>query len=402
VVATVPVAFVGGYFLATTGAAIALLGLTFATLQNAKLSSALGAVLATRAVASFAALAGAGWLVARSDPKRALMVIQVLYALTLSMLAFYLLIDGSLAGVLFVAMVLLGILDGFFIPVNSAFIRGLAEGDGLTRINALVATSASTSKVSGAAVGGILLAVIAPASLLLVSVGAHLVHLIAIGATRVEQIEPSGDEKRGATHSRTKGALVELRQNPWIVAIAAQATLINVVAWSPYVVIGPQLSSTLYDGPPAWAALSAAYGVGAVAAGVGLTWKPPRSFVRAIVVAFPLWCLPLFSLAAQLPLGVSLVGAVAAGAGTSLFNVAWASVLQQRVARSNLTQVVSWVSVGPQVVAPLGLLVAGTFQTPTTQAAALGIGASIAAAGALTLGLLPMVRRIVRREVFRS
>ncbi|KTR52039.1 hypothetical protein NS359_08090 [Curtobacterium oceanosedimentum] len=112
-----------------------------------------------------------------------------------------------------------------------------------------------------------------------------------------------------------------------------------------------------------------------------------------IVLSFPLWCAPLFMLAFGLQLYWVAAGAFIAGVGNALFNVAWSTAMQQTLSSANYGQIVSWLSLGPQIVAPLGLLVAGSLQAAPAQQSALLVGAFLGIAGSVALALTPVMRK---------
>ena len=92
----------------------------------------------------------------------------------------------------------------------------------------------------------------------------------------------------------------------------------------------------------AWAAISTALGVGAVAGGVlGLRWRPRRP-LRAAFLVFLIAGPPLFLLlAAQAPLAVIVLYALIDGASGTLFNVFWFTALQRDVPPGELSRVSS-------------------------------------------------------------
>jgi hypothetical protein len=163
----------------------------------------------------------------------------------------------------------------------------------------------------------------------------------------------------------------------------AYFTLFVAFIFGPFQVLGPQVARLALGGPGAWAAISTALSLGAVAGGgLGLRWRP-RYPLRASFGAFLVAGPALFaSLAAHAALALIVAVALLEGAAATLFTVFWQTALQHEIPACELSRVSSWDYLGSLALWPVGLALCGPI------AVALGLSTTLYAAGVLFLVLL--------------
>lgn len=375
--------------MASAASVLGLLGITFALLDERRLIGFLGLVLALRALLAVVLLPIFGRIVIRTGPVPILLVASGTYVVAQAALG-TIIVHGSLSLTLLLATsVVLGCADAATIPSSTAFVPLLAAGSELVRLNAWVSSAGSISKVVGAALGGVLAATASPGVLLLSASASYVVQLGTVAYLG----RGRKNLNRSSRDVTSKTAIEELRRNRWIVYVASAASVVQLAAWAPYTVVGPQLAATYYGGASSWAIFTGAYGLGAAVTAIVFSARPPSSMLRMTIFSLPLWCLPPIAMGTRQGFLLVSVSAVVAGCGTALFNVCWISLLQKRLSQENLAQVVAWVSVGPQLVAPLGLLLAGTVRVESQQLQLLLLGSTIAAVASFLLWVAPSVRR---------
>jgi hypothetical protein len=188
---------------------------------------------------------------------------------------------------------------------------------------------------------------------------------------------------RRSTLEELRAGWQTFRSRTWLWVSVAYFTLFIGFVYAPWLVLGPQIARTSLGGPGAWAAITAATGLGSLGGAlIALRWRP-RYPLRAAFVVFLIGGPALYWLvAAHAPLGVTLVVAVIDGTSGTMFNTLWYTAIQRDVPPAELSRVTSWDYLGTLALQPVGLALTGPV------AATLGVSATLAAAGGVFLVLL--------------
>jgi len=170
------------------------------------------------------------------------------------------------------------------------------------------------------------------------------------------------------------------RSRTWLWASVVYFSLYLAVVFSPFLVLGPLVAKSSLGGAGAWAAISAALGVGAIAGGlVGLRWQPRRPLLTAFVMFLIAGPALIALLAAHAPLAAILAVALIDGSSGTLFNVFWFTAQQREIPPAEQSRVSSWDYLGSLALQPVGLAATGPV------AAAVGVSATLYGAAALSV-----------------
>jgi MFS family permease len=166
-------------------------------------------------------------------------------------------------------------------------------------------------------------------------------------------------------------------------------TLMFAFGFSTFRVLGPEVAEKFLGGPGAWAAISTAMGVGALAGGVlALRWKPAHPLRAAFIISLFGVPLTLLLLGAHAALWLIILTAVIEGVIGSFFNAVWFTAMQRSVSADEISRVTSWDAVGSYALQPVGLALVGPI------AAAIGVSTTLYAAGGIflviTVGVIAM------------
>ena len=282
---------------------------------------------------------------------------------------------------LVVLQAIYGSAEAFFKPAAQALLPETVAAADLQQANALIAVSGNIANVGGPALAGVLVATLGAGWGLAIDAGSFLASAAYLSLMRVQAVIPA---PRTGTLSELRSGWRAFRSRTWLWVSALEFMASNALAFSPYLVLGPEIARTSLGGPGAWAAISTASGIGAVLGGtLGLRWNP-RYPLRAMFVTSLIGTSPLLVLlAAVAPLPALLGAAVISGMSISFFNLVWFAVVQRRIPGEELSRVSSWDALGSYAITPIGLAAAGPIGI------ALGISTTLYAAAAL--GLLATV-----------
>jgi MFS family permease len=124
-------------------------------------------------------------------------------------------------------------------------------------------------------------------------------------------------------------------------------------------VLGPIVAKEDLGGAPAWAALTAAFGIGALIGGLlALRIRPKKPLAASCMAAWVFLLQPL-GMGLGLPLWTLIVFSVLCGCGLAIHIALWSTVFQQNVPEESISRVSSYDSFGSFVLLPLGAALAG-------------------------------------------
>lgn len=237
--------------------------------------------------------------------------------------------------------------------------------------------SNSVSTILGPAVAGVLVATIGPGWALAIDAGSFVlsaVFLSQLRTARAARVHASN------TIEDLRLGWQTFRSHSWLWAIAVFFALFLAFGYGPLQVLGPQVARLSLGGASAWAAISVARGIGALAGGVlGLRWRPRRP-LRATFLFFLVGTPALLAtIAAHAPIAVIVIFAVLDGITAAVFNTLWFTAVQRRVPAEQLSRVSAWDALAAYTLQPLGQAASGPI------GAVLGLSTTLYAAAGLTL-----------------
>jgi len=384
-----------GRTISMAGSAMAPVALAFAVLDLTGSTSDLGLVLAARQIPTVIfILFGGVW--ADRLPRHHVMVASNLLSGASQAAAAALLLAGHAQIWQLAALAAVnGSSSAFFFPASTGVIPQTVPATLLQQANATLRLALNATNITGAALGGILVAATSPGWAIAIDAASYGLAALAIGAMHL----PPGLRIEGST------VLHELRDGwhdfwsrTWLWAIVLQFAVVNAVETGALDVLGPAVAKKQLGGAGAWGAVLAAVSLGLVVTGtVMLRWRPRRILLMATFGIFPM-ILPLVALAWPGPLVLVIVCGFLAGAGIEVFGVLWDTAMQQEIPGEKLSRLSSYDALGSFVLMPVGLAVAGPL------GAAIGlrttfIGSSVLIVAATALVLLSRdVRTLERRS----
>jgi MFS family permease len=367
--------FFFGQGISAVGDRVVSVALAFAVLDLTGSVKDLGLVLAAQSIPLVLfLLIGGVW----SDrlPRRAVMLTSDLVRAGAQGASALLLVSGNAhVWQLVVLQAVYGAAEAFFKPAAQALLPETVAAADLQQANALIAVSGNIANVGGPALAGILVATLGAGWGLAIDAGSFLASAGYLSLMRVQAVIPAA---RTGTLSELRAGWRAFRSRTWLWVSALEFMGSNALAFSPYLVLGPEIARSSLGGAGAWAAISSASGIGAILGGtLGLRWNP-RFPLRAMFVTSLFGTTPLLVLlGAAAPLPLLLVASVISGMSISFFNLVWFAVVQRRIPGEELSRVSSWDALGSYAITPIGLAAAGPIGI------ALGISTTLYAAAAL-------------------
>lgn len=378
-----------GRTISMAGSAMAPVALAFAVLDLTGSTSDLGLVLAARQIPTVVFILFGGVWADRLPRHHVMVASNVLSGASQAAAALLLIAGHAQIWELAALAAVNGSASAFFFPASTGVIPQTVPATLLQQANATLRLALNATNITGAAIGGILVAATSPGWAIAVDAVSYGVAALTIAAMNL----PAGLRIEGST------ILHELRDGwhdfwsrTWLWAIVLQFAVVNAAETGSLDVLGPAVAKRHLGGAGAWGGVLAAFAFGLVLTGtVMLRWRPRRILLMATFGIFPL-VLPLLGLAVPAPLTIVIVCAFLAGAGVEVFGVLWDTAMQQEIPGEKLSRLSSYDALGSLVLTPIGLAAAGPI------GAALGLRATLLGSAVLIIvaTLLVLLSRDVR------
>jgi hypothetical protein len=179
-----------------------------------------------------------------------------------------------------------------------------------------------------------------------------------------------------------------VRSRSWIWLSILYFSLFQLLYLPAIFVLGPTIAKQSLGGPAAWALVVSALGVGSILGNVlALKLRIARPLAASYVVVFA--AVPtLVLLAASAPALAIAAAAVASGTAVGLANTFWETTLQQGVPADRLSRVVAYDWMGSTALRPVGLALIGPLAAGIgTEPLLLAISAVVVAGTVAILGV---------------
>lgn len=367
--------FISARLSSLLGNAIAPIALAFAVLDLTGSPSALGMVLAARAIPMVLFILFGGVIADRFRRDRVLIVSHTAAFVTQAVAATLLLTGVAELWQLAAIEVLNGTAAAFTFPALLGLVPQIVPRGELQQANALNGLVRNATVIGGGALGGVIVGFAGPGWGLAVDAAAFGIAAVLISRIHVPAVPPA-ESQGGSTWRDLREGWDEFRSRRWVWVIVLAFGVINAAIACGLHTLGPVIADETF-GRIGWGVLQSGYGVGLVlGALLMLRWQPRRPMVAGMLGA-------MLSAGQLLMLGMNpaMVPLIAvyflAGIGLDVFGVGWETSLQQHVPQQKLSRVFSYDALGSFVAIPIGQLAAGPL------AAALDASVVVTACGVL-------------------
>jgi MFS family permease len=377
------------------GDGIAPVALAFAVLDLTGSATDLGIVLAAHSVVLIALLLVGGVIGDRVSPR--LSMLGADFARTFSMGAIAVLLLTGTAEIWQLALLYAvdGAATAFFNPASTAIVPQIVPGPRLQEANALLNISRHGGKVAGPALAGVLLALGSPGSAIAVDAATFAVSALCLLGVRAPKLR--GSDVEPAFLSELRHGWREFVSRSWMVAIVISAAVSNAIFFPVFMVLGPVVSNESLDGSSSWALIAALWGAGGLLGAVlalGVRPRRPLLFGEGLIMLIALPAMLLAIPASALAIGI---GALVSGATVGLGEVLYDTVSAQEVPAESLSRVVAYDWFGALALEPLGLALIGPLAAGLGVSTTLWLGAALITICQAGVLFVPSVRRLEAR-----
>ena len=259
---------------------------------------------------------------------------RVLPALYCVQAALFLAIAATLDSVGLLAILILVALDGLIAPTARALSRAtlvaVTRPAGLHREgNAVVNVVFTANGVLAPAVGGVLVALMSPAAVLVLDAASFVLAAAALATCRLPHAAAASRERGGAVGSLTD-ALAHVRRHPLLGRLLGTDVALGIAMAAIIPVEVVFVTDTLGASDAAFGAVLTAWGLGMVVGG-GLAARLSRGPLGAMLLtAAGCEAVSCLGMGAAPTVGVVLIWSVLGGVGNGMYGMAFVTAYQER------------------------------------------------------------------------
>lgn len=374
------------------GDGMAPIAISFAVLDLTGSATDLGLVLTAHSVVMIALLLVGGVVGDRVSPRLAMLGADATRAISTALLAALLLTGVAEIWQLALLYAVDGAATAFFNPASTAIVPQVVPGPRLQEANALLNVSRHGGKVVGPALAGVLLALGSPGSALAVNAATFAVSAACL--LGVHAPKPPEIEAEPAFFSELRHGWHEFSSRRWMVAIVLSAAVGNGIFFPVFMVLGPVVSNESLNGSSSWALIMALFGTGGLLGAVAALSLRPR---RPLLVGEGLICLiaiPAMLLAIPASTAAIALGALVSAATVGFGEVLYDTVVAQHVPAESLSRVVAYDWFGALALAPVGLALVGPLAAGIGTSTTLYLGAATITVCQACVLLVPSIRQL--------
>ena len=385
--------YFSGQLVSVAGTWMQTVAQSFLVLELTHSGTELGLVTAVRFLPMFL-FGPLGGLVADRLPKlRVMYVTQSLQGLLAGAFAVLVGTHTIEMWMVYVLALLLGLVNVFDNPTRQSFISEMVSPADLRNAVTLNSVSVNMARIFGAALGGVIAAVLGLALCFACNALSFGAVLISLALMRKSELFPARRLERKKRQVRE--GLSYVRSKPELIVPLVMIAVIGTLAWEFPVTLPLMARNIFHGGPGAYGVMGSVMGVGAVIGGLVAVARP-RPRTRALCVAAIGWGIAILAASAAPNLPLELAALVFVGYGSITFNSFAKTTLQLAAAPSMRGRVMALWAVAWLGSTPIGGPIVGW----VGQNLGARWGLVIGGATALVCGIvaLPALSRIDRRR----
>ncbi len=344
------------YLITYSGTAMAPIAMAFGVLELTGSTRDASIVIAAPTAASIVVLLFGGVIADRVSRQRVIVAAELAAMGAQLVLGYLFLSDTASIPLLTTFMLVNGVAMAFHAPAVAGLIVQLVDKHDLQATNAILGIARNSATIGGAALGGMLVALVGAGWTLLADAATFAVSaLLVAGLTPRAQRPPEA----ASLLEDLRLGWREFTRHTWLWTIVLQFSLVVAAIDATFGLLGPAVARDALGGPTHWGFIMAGFGLGTLGGGLlAIRLRPVHPMLLGSCLVFVFAAIPM-TLAVPLHTSWIIVAAVAGGFAGQIFGVLWYTTLQRKVPSELLSRVSAYDHMGSIVLAPLGIVVGG-------------------------------------------
>lgn len=264
--------------LTTVGGAMHFIAMSWFLYKLTGKTSSIGWILIISTLPGLLFSPWIGVLVDRWDTKRICVVTDLIRGMAVLCLVIAMYCDIATVELVYLTTFLIAICDNFFQPAVAAMVRNTVEKEKLLAANVMSSTSMQIGGLAGAGVGGLLVAYFGVAPVILVNA---LSFLASAALTQWIIVRHSSERSSAAGNkwsvlAELKRTLAYVGQNRFVVQLAVMQLFVYLTLYVCNTLLTAFIDKVLKESAAAFGLIDAAWGAGALAGGLAISYLVRR------------------------------------------------------------------------------------------------------------------------------
>ena len=348
------------YFVATTvntaGSMMAGVALAFAVLSITDSATALGLVLAAETVPTVLFLLFGGVVADRLPLTLVIRTGMVVLGVTQGASAALVITGTAQIWMLMVLAFLNGTTMAVSFPAVMSIMPRLVPPGLLQQANALQALTRGTLRIVGPTVAALLVVGVGAGWAVAFDAATWLAAAVILAKVDLPPRPPR--EERTSTLDDLREGWTFVRGTTWLWVVVLAFAFLNAIHSGAWFTLGPARAKETF-GAQGWGVVLSAESLGLILATLVLLRRPLRRPLLSGMLGIATLALPIALLGAYPHVGLLVVAAFVAGAGTEVFSMGWTLTMQEQVPEAMLSRAYSYDALGSFVAMPVGELAYG-------------------------------------------
>jgi MFS family permease len=383
-----------GRTVSLVGDGIAPVAIAFAVLDLTGSATDLGIVLAAHSLMIIALILVGGVFADRISPRVSMLRADLVRALVTGLMAALVISGTAETWQLVLLYAIEGGATAFFNPASNAIVPSIVSPERLQEATALLNLSRWGGRAIGPAIAGVLLALGTPGWALAVDAATFVVSAAFLLRLHAPGARPDATPAFG---SELLEGWREFVSRTWLWVAVIGAAFSNAVFFPAFQVLGPAVAKESLGGSSAWALIAAAFGSGALLGGLLALYVRPRRPLLVGEAGLMLFAAPVALLAIPSTAALTALAALAGGTAISLGEVLYETTAAQYIPQESLSRVSAYDWFGSLALEPLGLALIGPLAAGIGTSTALWSAAAVMLACQVFIISIPSVRRLEAR-----
>lgn len=252
-----------------------------------------------------------------------------------------------------------GIGEAFFLPSASALIPLITSNDKIKSVNSYIGIYSSIARISGPLLAGLLIEYFNPGLIIIIDGFTYFFSAFLYLLMHVKGDIARNDTDSSTFLSRIKHPIKIIKSSEWLKYVLVQLSVLNVLAFAPFTILGPSTFLGRINGPIIWGSVIAFSGIGSLIGSLVIkrfTINRPVAFLELFILFLSA---PLIIISVSSSITFYVVSGLVYGMAITVIDIYLDISIQKTVRNDMVAQVTALFIFSSAAMSPIGFLLSG-------------------------------------------
>nr|WP_283103196.1 MFS transporter [Acidithiobacillus sp. S30A2] len=252
-----------------------------------------------------------------------------------------------------------GVGEAFFLPSASALVPLIARKDDIKSVNSYIGIYSSIARISGPLIAGLLIEYFNPGLIIIIDGFTYFLSSSLYSMMHVDSDIERKDSTSSNFLSKVRHPIRIIRSSEWLKYVLIQLSVLNILAFAPFTILGPSTFLGRTNGPLTWGSVIAFSGIGSLIGSLVIkrfTINRPVAFLELFIL---LLSVPLIIISFSSTIPLYIVAGIIYGMAITVIDLYLDISIQRTVRNDMVAQVTSLFIFSSVAMSPIGFLLSG-------------------------------------------